>query len=62
MELNVVVIVMVPCCQRTLQPVFPKLAAALEIAAIVGDGDPSVGIKGAPLVDRLYPLLTGLSR
>jgi four helix bundle protein len=39
-----------------------EVAAAIEIAAIAGDVEPNIGERCAPLADRLYALLTGLSR
>ena len=39
-----------------------EVAAALEIASAAGDVDADVGALAVPVVDRLYALLTGLSR
>ena len=39
-----------------------EVAAAIEIAHVAGDVDAHVSERCAPLADRLYALLTGLSR
>ena len=39
-----------------------EVAAALEIASVAGDVDAGVTLRAAPVVDRLYALLTGLAR
>ncbi len=39
-----------------------EVAAALEIAALAGDCDPNVPEFANPIADRLYSLLTRLSR
>jgi four helix bundle protein len=39
-----------------------EVAAALEIAVLSGDCDANVLTFASPVVDRLYSLLTGLSR
>jgi four helix bundle protein len=39
-----------------------EVAAALEIATIAGDADHQALLTSSPVTDRLYALLTGLSR
>lgn len=39
-----------------------EVAAAIEIATIAGDVDGTLHERAAPLLDRLYALLTGLTR
>jgi four helix bundle protein len=39
-----------------------EVAAALEIAALAGDCEPQALELASPIADRLYSLLTGLSR
>jgi four helix bundle protein len=39
-----------------------EVAAALEIATLAGDAEPQALLTSSPITDRLYALLTGLSR
>ena len=39
-----------------------EVAAAIETAALAGDVDAAIEARCAPLADRLYSLLTGLTR
>ena len=39
-----------------------EVAAALEVAAITSEIDPTIASRSAPILDRLYALLTGLAR